>query len=168
MRCVQSMLKSMSCDDLLAARDRLSFYDSQSSPLPHAMTAYQVWQQVMADPLPFLSTAFAIRDAVSARFGVKRIGGFTAPTGPLPRSGDRLDFFQVERSEPEILTLTARDTHLDVMTCITTHDQTLIVTASVITHNAFGRAYMLPVAPAHRLIVWLMRRRLAKRLSDQT
>ena len=50
------------------------------------------------------------------------------------------------------------------MTCITTHDQRLTITSSVITHNAFGRAYMLPVAPAHRLIVWLMLRRLAKTL----
>lgn len=128
------------------------------------MTAYQAWQLVMANPLPLLGTAFAIRDAISARFGVKRIGGFTTPPATAPKIGDYLDFFSVERSDPYILTLTARDRHLDVMTCITTYDQTLTITASVITHNAFGCAYMLLVAPAHRLIVWLMLHRLAKNL----
>jgi hypothetical protein len=156
----------MNQTDILAARDRLSFYNSQSSPLPRSMTAYQVWQRVMDDPLPLLGAAFAIRDVISARFGVKRIGGFTAPSGTAPKAGDHLDFFLVERSEPEILTLTACDTHLDVMTCVTTYNQTLTITASVITHNAFGRAYMVPVAPAHRLIVWLMLRRLTRTLRN--
>ena len=152
--------------DILAAKDHLSFYDSQSLHLPETLTAYQAWCLVMARPLPFLRTAFAIRDAVSARFGVKRIGGFKAPPETPPIPGDHLDFFLVERSDPQILTLTERDRHLDVMTCITTHDQVLTITSSVITHNTFGRAYMWPVAPAHRLIVWLMLRRLAKSLHN--
>lgn len=158
-------LGAMDLIDLLAPRERLSFYDSQSMPLPFGLKAYDAWCRVMARPLPFLPTAFAIRDAISARFGVKRIGGFKSPPATVPPPGDHLDFFLVERSEPNILTLTAHDRHLDVMTCITTHHQRLTVTSSVITHNAFGRAYMLPVAPGHRLIVWLMLRRLTKDLA---
>ena len=150
--------------DTLAANDSLQFFDSQSLLLAKPLTAYQAWCGVMAAPLPLLRTAFAIRDAISARFGVRRIGGFGRPPVDPPKAGDHLDFFLVERSEPDILTLIARDRHLDVMTCITTRDQTLKITSSVITHNRFGRAYMLPVAPAHRLIVWLMLRRLAKSL----
>lgn len=58
------------------------------------------------------------------------------------------------------MTLTARDRHLDVMICIEIEGCTLSITASVVTHNLFGRLYMIPVTPAHRLIVWLMLRRL--------
>ncbi|WP_216825471.1 DUF2867 domain-containing protein [Kiloniella sp. EL199] len=54
---------------------------------------------------------------------------------------------------PNVLTLTVRDKHLDVMTCITTDGTKLTITSSVKTHNLFGRIYMLPVSIAHRLIV---------------
>ncbi len=64
-----------------------------------------------------------------------------------------LGFFLVEHISPDILTLTARDRHLDVMTCISTLDNKLTITASVKTHTAFGRIYMIPVTPAHKLIV---------------
>lgn len=47
------------------------------------------------------------------------------------------------------------------MISITTDADRLAITASVITHNRFGWAYMLPVGPVHRLIVWAMLRRFA-------
>jgi hypothetical protein len=71
-----------------------------------------------------------------------------------------LDFFLIERLEEDMMTLTTRDGHLDVMICIEIIGSKLTITASVVTHNLFGRLYMIPVAPAHRLIVWLMLRRL--------
>jgi hypothetical protein len=68
----------------------------------------------------------------------------------------------VERIEPEILTLSERDRHLDVVTCITTHKQRLTITSSVKVHNAFGRLYMIPVAPGHRLIASTIMRRFRR------
>ena len=131
------------------------------------MTPVEAWGRIMADPLPGLALAFRIRDAVSARFGVARIGGFSgAPVGAhvvAPKVGDRLDFFLVEGAEPGRLTLTARDRHLDVMICVT-GGRRLGITASVVTHNRFGRAYMWVVGPAHRLIVRVMLRRLLRGL----
>ncbi len=59
-----------------------------------------------------------------------------------------------------MMTLTVRDRHLDVMICIEIEGCTLSLTASVVTHNLFGRLYMIPVAPAHQLIVLLMLRSL--------
>jgi hypothetical protein len=154
--------------DLIAASEQLSFCDTQSIALPHPLRAIDAWNMVMADPLPLIGTAFALRDAISARFGVKRIGGFSGRHQPSDvRVGDRLDFFVVERAEEHVLTMTERDKHLDVMTCVRTHDQRLSITTSVITHNRFGRVYMLPVAPAHKIIVWSMLRRLKRRLSAQ-
>ncbi|MBL4926714.1 DUF2867 domain-containing protein [Fuscibacter oryzae] len=153
--------------DLIAARDNLAFFDSQSITLPRPITALDGWNLQMARALPLMALASRIRDAISARFGVKRIGGFSGQRATAVQPGDHLDFFLVERSEPEVLTLTERDRHLDVMTCLTTTDGRLAITSSVITHNWFGQAYMLPVAPAHRLIVRLMLRRLAQDLAVQ-
>lgn len=118
-------------------------------------------------PLPGMALAFRIRDAISARFGVKRIGGFSPPQDQIPKVGERLDFFLVERLEPEILTLSERDRHLDVLTCITTHGQHLTITSSVKVHNWFGRLYMVPVGLAHRVIVSLMLSRLKRELKGR-
>ncbi|OYU38564.1 MAG: hypothetical protein CFE33_14820 [Pseudorhodobacter sp. PARRP1] len=147
---------------LIAPRDALAFLHSQSTLLPAPITAIAAWRLVMARPLPGMAWAFWLRDAISARFGVARIGGFSGKAVDTPQVGDHLDFFLVEHISDSVLSLTARDRHLDVMTCITVEGARLAITASVVTHNAFGRAYMIPVAPAHRLIVWAMLRRLRR------
>lgn len=148
--------------DLVAPREDLDFYDARSIDLPKPITALEAWNLAMRHQLPGVSLAFRIRDAISAYFGVRRIGGFSGRLDQEPRQGDRLDFFLVERIEPEILTLSERDRHLDVVTCITTHAQRLTITSSVKAHNGFGRLYMIPVAPAHRLIVSVMMRRILR------
>lgn len=145
---------------LVAAPARLVYLDCQGVALPRLMTPLQAWRAIMAQPLPGLKTAFRIRDAISARFGVAKIGGFSGARVENPKVGDHLDFFLVEAIHDDMMTLTARDKHLDVMICVTTDAGRLAITASVITHNWFGRAYMLPVGPAHKLIVWAMLRRL--------
>ena len=116
----------------------------------------------MAKPLPGLGLAIKLRDAISARFGVARIGGFSGAIVEAPQVGDHLDFFLIEHISDTVLSLTARDRHLDVMTCVTVEGVRLAITASVVTHNWFGRLYMIPVAQAHRLIVWAMLRRLRR------
>lgn len=138
---------------LVADAANLDFLDSQTVTLPRPVTATEAWNMITGDAGPVLRLAFRLRDAISARFGVKRIGGFTGRPVTAPRTGDRLDFFLVEDVAPDRLVLTERDRHLDVMTCVSTDGPRLTVTTSVVTHNRFGRAYMLPVAPAHRLIV---------------
>ncbi|WP_322890608.1 MULTISPECIES: DUF2867 domain-containing protein [unclassified Yoonia] len=148
--------------DLVAPREDLDFYDARGIDLTKPITALEAWNLAMRHQLPGVSLAFRIRDAISAHFGVRRIGGFSGRLDQEPRQGDRLDFFLVERVEPEILTLSERDRHLDVVTCITTHGQRLTITSSVKVHNVFGRLYMIPVAPAHRLIVSAMMRRIQR------
>ena len=147
---------------LIAPPADLAYLDSQSVTLPAPITALEAWRRVMAKPLPGLRWAFWLRDAISARFGVQRIGGFSGAKVGAPQVGDHLDFFLIEHIDDQVLSLTARDRHLDVMTCVTVNGADLAITASVVTHNGFGRLYMLPVAPAHRLIVWAMLRRLRR------
>ncbi len=152
--------------DLVAPRDALDFFEARSIDLPRPMSALEAWDALMRYPLPGIALAFRIRDAISARFGIKRIGGATMRRPTAPKVGDRLGFFLIERIEPAILTLSERDRHLDNVTCVTTHDLRLTITTSVKVHNLYGRIYMLPVAPAHRLIVSTMLRRLARSLKD--
>ena len=149
---------------LVAPLDRLAYHDRQSATLPHPLTPVEAWNRIMAAPLPGMGLAFRLRDAISSQFGVARIGGFSGQPAREPNVGDRLDFFLVEGVGPDQLVLTARDRHLDVMISVDTDGPRLSITASVVTHNRFGRFYMWPVAPAHRLIVALMLRRLVRGL----
>ncbi|MFN3953630.1 MAG: DUF2867 domain-containing protein [Pararhodobacter sp.] len=150
--------------ELLARPEELAFRHCAALPLPVPMAPIALWDLIMAQPLPLMKQAFWLRDFISARFGVARIGGFSGRRRGAPQPGDRLDFFLIERLEAQVMTLTARDRHLDVMVCITTGGGMAGITTSVKTHNAFGRLYMLPVAPAHRLILWAVMRRLARAL----
>lgn len=149
---------------LVAPEAQLAFLDSQSLPLATPLSALEAWNRVMAHPLPFMATAMRIRDMIASRFGVKRINGFSHRRVESVQPGARIDFFLVEETTPNCLVLTERDRHLDVMTCVTTTDGMLTITSSVVTHNLFGRIYMIPVAPAHRLIVRLMLKRLSRSL----
>lgn len=149
---------------LLRPVDQLDYYDTRSIRLPVAITSLQAWNLIMGSAPSWLRQAFRIRDAISARFGVKRIGGFSGAKRDRVHQGDYLDFFLVEHVSEDTLVLTARDNHLDVMTCISTQGMQLSITSSVVTHNTFGKIYMLPVGPAHKLIVHNMLRSVRKAL----
>ncbi len=148
----------------LRPRPELNYYDSRSIRLPIAVTPLEAWTLMTAEPGPLIRLAFKVRDRISALFGVRRIGGFSDARRGSVTAGDRLDFFLVEESTPDRLVLTVRDRHLDVMICVSIRDHLLTVTSSVVTHNTFGRLYMLPVGPAHKVIVNGDFRRLTRKL----
>lgn len=145
----------------------LSFFDKQTIELQHPISPLEAWGIAMSRSLTLLNTAFRIRDRISGLFGVKRIGGFTAARPKTVSIGEKLDFFLVEQATDDVLCLTERDKHLDVLTCVSVMGRSLSITSSVITHNAFGRAYMIPVRPAHKLIVRSFLKRI-KAYSDET
>ncbi|WP_246251480.1 DUF2867 domain-containing protein [Affinirhizobium rhizoryzae] len=146
----------------------LDYYDHQSILLPFAITPLEAWNIATGGPKPILKLAFKVRDMISSRFDVQRIGGFSGSKVETVQAGDRLDFFLVEDVAPNRLILTVRDRHLDVMICLLIKDCVLSVTASVVTHNAFGRAYMLPVGPVHKIIVKRDLMHLAKVLTRRS
>ncbi|UWQ63910.1 DUF2867 domain-containing protein [Leisingera caerulea] len=153
---------------ILAPAAELDFLDTQSIILPAQITPLEAWTLMHARPLPGLKLAFWLRDAISACFGVKRIGGITSKPHTGVQPGDKLDFFLVEAVSDTLLTLTVRDRHLDVMTCLSSSNGILSVTSSVKTHNLFGRAYMIPVRPAHKLIVAMSLKRLRQALEQRS
>ena len=148
--------------ELVAPRGELDFFDQQSVRLIVPLSPLEAWTAMMEKPLPLLGAAFWLRDTVSAWFGVKRIGGFSGEVRTFVQEGDKLDFFLVETARDDVLTLSARDRHLDVLTCVTSVENTITITSSVKVHNRFGWFYMLPVRPAHKLIVRAMLRRLKR------
>lgn len=146
----------------------LDYHDSRSVQLPAAITALEAWNLMTAEQGLPMRLAFRTRDAISSLFGVKRIGGFSGTRREAVQEGDYLDFFLVEHSAPQMLVLTERDRHLDVMICLSiTTDHVLVVTSSVVTHNAYGRLYMLPVGPAHKLIVNSYLRQVTRKLAQR-
>ncbi|GLQ34594.1 hypothetical protein GCM10007939_08770 [Amylibacter marinus] len=145
---------------VLAPRTSLYFYDSQTKELPQYQTPLEAWQSLMAHPMPLLRVAFKIRDRIAGWFGVHAIGGFSGQEVNEVRAGDSLDFFKVEYINDTVMLLSERDRHLDVLTCVSTKGSQLTITSSVMVHNWFGRIYMVPVAPAHRVIVRRMLNRL--------
>lgn len=144
----------------LAPAADLDFFDSQTVHLTKAIRPLEAWGMIMSRPSPALKLAFRVRDAISTKFGVKKIGGFSDAAPDRVEVGQNIDFFVVEHTSEDVLTLSARDKHLDVLTCVSRVGKGLTITSSVKTHNAFGRAYMLPVGPAHKLIVRSFLRRL--------
>ncbi|WP_370270754.1 DUF2867 domain-containing protein [Nioella sp.] len=137
----------------LAPVRELYFFDTQSAVLPRPVSPLNAWRILMARPRPIMNLAFKLRDAISSVFGASRIGGFSGAVPERVQVGQMLDFFLVEHASETVLTLTARDWHLDVMTCISVSGHELTITSSVKMHNALGRLYMLPVGPAHKMIV---------------
>ena len=141
----------------------LDYYDTQSVDLPKKIRPLEAWNAIMEDPQPLLKVAFRVRDAISSRFGVRSIGGFSGVAADVIKVGDKLDFFSVEHHDENALVLTERDRHLDVMTCISAEGMSISVTSSVRVHNGFERAYMVPVGIAHKWIVRGMLRRLRRK-----
>lgn len=150
---------------VLAPVDTLDYFDKQSAILVENVSPLQAWNLIMEDPQPLLKGAFKIRDLVSKQFGVKSIGGFSGVSQVTVQKGDFLDFFLVEYIDEKTLVLTERDRHLDVMTCVSTFGQEISITSSVLVHNLFGRAYMVPVGIAHKFIVRNMLTRLQRKLN---
>lgn len=115
-----------------------------------AMTSY--------NPL-FLRLAFRIRDMLCRLVGIEPIGGFSA--GNLPSTiaaGDKLDFFDVYSATDDELVLYSDDRHLTVVVTLRLtgeieSQQRLSISTLVKTKEVLGRIYMLPVRPAHGIIV---------------
>ena len=145
----------------------LDYHDSRSVLLPAPITALEAWNLMTAEQGLPMRLAFRARDAISSLFGVKRIGGFSGTRRDTVEAGDYLDFFLVEHSAPQMLVLTERDRHLDVMICLSITDRMLVVTSSVVTHNTYGRLYMVPVGPAHKLIVNSYLRHVKRKLMQR-
>lgn len=170
---------------IIAPKETLDFYDIQTTSLNDAITPYQAYLLMTNNPPIWLKTAFYLRDIISKFGNVQPINGFIDKNSEkIPAIGEKVDFFDVVEINDQQLILQATDRHLSVMMAFikTTNTNptnsnsintntintrttdsaqaTLTLVGSVKTHNLFGKLYMLPVAPAHKLIVKSMFKKL--------
>ncbi len=144
---------------LVRDRESLDYLHQESALAKRELNAYQAYCRMTENSSWLMRSAVWLRDALCKPFGVEQIGGFRNKSADAPpKVGEKLDFFLVEDISDRRLVLTVRDRHLDVMLSLTAdpvaEGGTLVgETTSVVTHNFFGRLYMVPVAPAHHVIV---------------
>ena len=137
--------------------------------LPERLDAWTLWLRLNEAAPGWMAPAMRIRDAISARFGVRRIADDQPgpePDRPRPAPGERVGFFTVHDISDERLTLLVEDGHLDVLTHIRAlpapSGTRAEIGSEVWTWNLVGRLYMIPTGPGHRLLVGAMLRRLAR------
>jgi hypothetical protein len=114
-------------------------------------------------PPRWMRGLMGVRDALVGVFGLKR--GRDAPAARVGSGaggafvpGDFAGIFRVLERDARELLLGEDDRHLDFRVSILHEGGAVTVTTLVHFHNALGRAYFLPVAPAHRRIVPAMMR----------
>ncbi|PHM59835.1 DUF2867 domain-containing protein [Xenorhabdus sp. KK7.4] len=153
---------------LLNKKDKLDYYSQQNTFIKNKTTALTVYNEMTKKTPLWIRLSFAIRDKISSLAGVEKINGFSG--GHLEENvqeGSSIDFFKIIRISDNELCLLSEDIHLTVLVSLNVLSSNnqgkgdkVTVTASVITHNFFGKMYMIPVSLAHSIIVNSMLRKM--------
>ncbi|AOM39865.1 DUF2867 domain-containing protein [Xenorhabdus hominickii] len=146
---------------LLDKKDKLDYYSQQKAFIGNKVTALDVYNKMTQEIPLWLRISFTIRDKISSLSDVKKIHGFSGNNlKETPRDGSYIDFFKIERISDDEMCLLSKDIHLTVLLSLNVFsnndnggDYIITVTASVITHNFFGKMYMIPVSLTHDIIV---------------
>lgn len=80
--------------------DRLDFLDVQSVTLAAPMRPVEVYGVLSGWMAQRRRWAFRLRDALSAPFGMRRIGGFSGRMSKAATEGEKLDVILVEHASP--------------------------------------------------------------------
>ena len=129
--------------------------DTGRSALSHFLTA-------LAQTPSWVNTLMSLRNSMVQLVGLKNLGGLgefdPAKPDSAYRPGDRVGIFTLISNSPDEALLGDSDKHLDVVLSVSKGRLEadgavrVAVTTVVHVHNLFGRIYMLPVTPLHRLI----------------
>lgn len=160
--------------DLMAAEkvlemppDQLDYRHSAEAFVAPGLMALDVYRAMTSSPPLYLRVAFRIRDMLCRPVGIEPIRGFCVADLPgTVTAGDRLDFFDVYSATEDELVLFSDDRHLTVVVALrlmreSPVRQKLSIVTSVKVKEMLGRLYMLPVRPAHGVIVRGMLERIA-------
>lgn len=143
------------------------FHDAWEAPLRDpSLSPTEIFLATIGATPAWVGGAMALRNRVVRLFGLKDVGsmrGARARPAESYRPGDRLGIFDVVSQSGEELVLGIDDRHLDVRVSVTkpggAQAERYVVSTVVHIHNLLGRAYMVPVAPVHAIIVRAMMRR---------
>jgi hypothetical protein len=119
--------------------------------------ALALWMQTLGRTPRWVDMAMRARNAIVKRLGLKDLGAMSRIDHDRPlrdyRVGERVGIFTVLHINDDEVVMGDDDKHLDVqVSLLKTADRKVIVSTVVHIHNALGRAYMLFVKPAHRVI----------------
>jgi Protein of unknown function (DUF2867) len=136
-----------------------NFADCFCTLVPRSnLSALDIYRAVAKRTPAWVEALMRVRNLIVQAFGLKNLGAMAhVQNGPV-QPGQRLGLFEVSSISPVELVLQDNDRHLTVQlslqkrTHTATHDAITLSTV-VHTHNTLGRAYMLVVGPAHKLIV---------------
>ncbi len=125
-------------------------------------SALQAYRDMAATVPGWFDGLMALRNGGMRLLGMKDLGPLRAVQDSVdPRPGERLGIFTVQQCTPDAIVLEDDDRHLRVQLALQWRGDLLEIATVVHTHNAFGRLYMLPVAPVHRWIApHLLRRQV--------
>lgn len=148
------------------------FADAYETLVPKsALTATEIYRAITHKTPAWIDGLMRLRNAVMAPFGIKGHGVLSAvPAGPAV-PGQRMGLFEVVSVAPHELVLQDDDKHLVVQLSVlkqahdATHDK---LTLSTVVHiyNTLGRAYMVFVAPAHKVIAPAVMRRATQAVTQ--
>ena len=117
-------------------------------------SALQAYRDMAASIPGWFDGLMALRIHGMRLLGMKHLGSLRAVQDTDdPAAGQRLGIFTLQSLDDDAIVLEDDDRHLRVQLALQWQGDVLEVVTVVHTHNAFGRLYMLPVAPVHRLIV---------------
>lgn len=117
-------------------------------------SALQAYRDMAASIPGCFDGLMALRIHGMRLLGMKHLGSLRAVHDTDdPAAGQRLGIFTLQSLDDDAIVLEDDDRHLRVQLALQWQGDVLEVVTVVHTHNAFGRLYMLPVAPVHRLIV---------------
>ena len=131
-----------------------------------ALDALGQFLRVAKGTPPWIERLMALRNRMVSTLGLKNLGGLSqidsAKNASEYQPGDRVGIFTLFSKTPDEVMLGDKDKHLDVVVSVhkgaAAEDGAVVVTVTTVVHvhNWLGRLYMVPVAPAHRVIARAM------------
>lgn len=123
---------------------------------------------LMSQQAPWVAILMRIRDALVAGFGLKTSRQLRSPAES--RGTRRISFFKIYETSAHEILLGEDDMHLDFRLSVLCRTQTvstasapyLVLSTVVHCHNRLGRAYIMLIAPFHRMVVQSSLRRAAR------
>ncbi|HYW58080.1 MAG TPA: DUF2867 domain-containing protein [Polaromonas sp.] len=152
---------------LHARQYNADFADAYETLVPKsALTATAIYRAITHQTPAWIDHLMRLRHAVMAPFGIKNHGVLSGVGVEPSVPGQRMGLFEVVSVTPHELVLQDDDKHLVVQLSVlkqigdATHDK-LTLSTVVHIHNTLGRAYMVFVGPAHKVIAPAVMRRAA-------
>jgi hypothetical protein len=139
------------------------FHDATSISVDDTgATALDYFLKALRETPAWVDLMMSARNHIVSMLGLKNLGKLSRLDPDKPGSayvvGDRVGIFTLIMNSPGEVLLGDKDRHLDVTLSVhklhSMGDAQAMVTVTTVVHvhNWFGRLYMLPVTPMHRII----------------